>query len=638
MKHPVPTAALDDRLGFIGTSGSGKTYNAGAAVERVLDSRGRVVIIDPLGVWWGLRLNADGKTPSKFNVVIFGGDHADLPLSEHAGALIGETAVGMAESCIIDLSALRGKAAERRFMTAFLDAIYQKANREPFHLVVDEADLFAPQKPHAGAETLLGHMEDIVRRGRVKGFIPWLISQRPAVINKNVLSQVDGLLAFKLTATQDRDALDAWIEGQADKAEGKRIKDSLPTLQIGQGIVWIPGRGVLTTASFPQKVTFDSSRTPKRGEKVKSRKLKPIDVDELKNQLASFVEQQKANDPAALKKRVAELEAAAKKPPPAPAPPKKEELDKIKLRAIAEAKKHFAPLRAALEAAMKFIVQINAKDFFKAGGETLDQKAVEKAIGEATAHITKLIEQRLTGREKQLDGLRLEAQRVVARIKTLLEKADEDVTINVDVTHNQPFSVSGSPAGSQIPRGHPDARKPARTASPASGKPLPAASGDGSLTPAKQKILDAIAWAGSLGKPNVPKDMVAFLADASPTSSSYSNNLGSLRSAGLIDYPAGGEVALTDEGAALANPPDSAPTHEAVMDKISRKLAPAMLKIVQAAADVFPEDLAKDELAERIEASATSSSFSNNLGRLRTLGFITYPTSGRVRAGESLFP
>jgi ABC-type dipeptide/oligopeptide/nickel transport system ATPase component len=32
-QHPIPAAALDDRLGFIGTSGSGKTYNAGSAVE-----------------------------------------------------------------------------------------------------------------------------------------------------------------------------------------------------------------------------------------------------------------------------------------------------------------------------------------------------------------------------------------------------------------------------------------------------------------------------------------------------------------------------------------------------------------------------------------------------------------------------
>jgi hypothetical protein len=36
--------------------------------------------VDPLGVWWGLRLKADGKTVA-FNVVIFGGPHGDLPLT-----------------------------------------------------------------------------------------------------------------------------------------------------------------------------------------------------------------------------------------------------------------------------------------------------------------------------------------------------------------------------------------------------------------------------------------------------------------------------------------------------------------------------------------------------------------------------
>ena len=62
-KHPIADAALDDRLAFVGTSGSGKTYNAGTAVERLLKSA-RVGVIDPLGVWWGLRLLADGKRAS----------------------------------------------------------------------------------------------------------------------------------------------------------------------------------------------------------------------------------------------------------------------------------------------------------------------------------------------------------------------------------------------------------------------------------------------------------------------------------------------------------------------------------------------------------------------------------------------
>jgi uncharacterized protein len=65
MNHPIPDDALDDRLGLVGRSGSGKSYNAGGAVERVLERRGRVVIIDPLGVWYGLRLLADGKTPPR---------------------------------------------------------------------------------------------------------------------------------------------------------------------------------------------------------------------------------------------------------------------------------------------------------------------------------------------------------------------------------------------------------------------------------------------------------------------------------------------------------------------------------------------------------------------------------------------
>jgi len=323
--YPIPATALDDRLGWIGTSGSGKTYNAGGGVERLLESGARVVIVDPLGVWWGLRLFASGA-PSPFKVAIFGGPHGDLPLTEQAGALIGETAATINESCIIDLSELGSKAADRRFMVAFLEAIYRKAGGEPFHLVVDEADLFAPQKPQRGDEVLLGHMENIVRRGRIKGFIPWLISQRPAVLNKNVLSQVDGLVAFKLTASQDRDALDAFIEGQADREEGRAIKGALPTFETGQGVVWVPGRGVLETVTFPPKRTFDSSRTPKRGERRERRDLKPLNLERLKQQLASVEEETKANDPKALRAEVARLTrelAKAQKAVAAPPPPER---------------------------------------------------------------------------------------------------------------------------------------------------------------------------------------------------------------------------------------------------------------------------------------------------------------------------
>src|SRR5215831_484829 len=316
---PISKVALDDRLAFVGTSGSGKTYAAGTAVEILLGGKSRIVIIDPLGVWWGLRLKADGSLPG-FDVVIFGGERGDLPLNEHAGGLIGQTAATMAQSCIVDLSQFGTKAASRRFMLAFLTALYRHANREPLHLIFDEADMWAPQRlldKDGDAAKLLGQMETIVRRGRVLGFIPWLITQRPAVLSKDVLSQADGIAVMKLTSSQDRDAIGDWVEGQADKAQWRSLWAVLPTYPVGKGLLWIPGRGVLEQVTFPAKATFDSSRAPKRGERRATMILGALDLPALRKQLAAVEAEAKANDPRALKARVAQLEAEARERRPA---------------------------------------------------------------------------------------------------------------------------------------------------------------------------------------------------------------------------------------------------------------------------------------------------------------------------------
>lgn len=331
--YPIPAAALDDRLGWVGTSGSGKTYNAGAGVELLLSEGQRAIVVDPLGVWWGLALAEDGRRPSLWrdreSLVIFGGDHGDLPLTEQAGALIGETVATMAESAIVDLSGLGTKASEIRFMLAFLTALYRRASGSPVHLVFDEADMWAPQQEREKGEgpKLLGMMETVIRRGRVRGFIPWLISQRPAVLNKNVLAMVDGLVAFKLTSSQDRDAIGDWVKGQADLDQWRQLRADLPTMQRGQGLVWVPARGLLATAQFPAKATFDSSRTPERGERQERRDLKPLDLGKLKDKLSSLEEEVRANDPKQLKLELSRLRVeldrarkAALTAPPAPPP------------------------------------------------------------------------------------------------------------------------------------------------------------------------------------------------------------------------------------------------------------------------------------------------------------------------------
>jgi hypothetical protein len=242
--------------------------------------------MDPLGVWWGLRASADGGAPG-YPVVVFGGRHADVPITSGMGAALGRMIAGDALVCVVDLSDLGSSTARRRFMAAFAEALYE-TNEDPLHLVLDEADLWAPQRPIKGWESLLGHIEEIVRRGRIRGFIPRLITQRPAVVHKDVLSQADILIAMKLTASQDRDAVGAWIEGQAGRQEGKRILGDLPRLQRGEGYVWAPGYALLERVAFPPIRTFDSSRTPKRGERlVIPRTLAEVDLTAIVAALAA---------------------------------------------------------------------------------------------------------------------------------------------------------------------------------------------------------------------------------------------------------------------------------------------------------------------------------------------------------------
>lgn len=566
--YPIPASALDDRLGFIGTSGSGKTYNAGAAVERLLQTRARVVIVDPLGVWWGLRLLADGKTPSPFNVAIFGGPHGDLPLNEHAGALIGETVATMAESGIVDLSQLGTKSAERRFMTGFLNEIYRKAPGEPFHLVIDEADLFAPQRPPKGDETLLNLTEQIVRRGRVKGFIPWLISQRPAVLNKNVLSQVDGLIAFKLTSTQDRDALDGWIEGQADKAEGKAIKDHLPAMPLGRGIVWLPGHSVLEDCAFPLKSTFDSSRTPKRGEKAQpAATLKALDLGKLLDRLSAVEAETKANDPKTLRARIAQLEKELRSQKPDDA--------------------------AAIDKAYQSGHTAGSAEAIVPYAEKL--RELEAAIRTAAGYLVPFIEAE-DGGVPVLDIRRVPPPPTIEAPRRAIAKP-----VVADIANPKPTDVTQG------------------------------------ITKPQQRILDALAWWRAAGIPAPMRIQVAMVAAYRPSSGGFNNLLGSMRSAGLIDYPGTGRVVLSAEGSLHANAPMAATTTSTLHDQVRAVLSTPQWRVLSALLKAYPQEIGRDALGEATEYSPTSGGFNNLLGSLRSLGLIDYPNHGMVRAEDILF-
>jgi len=628
--NPVPQKALDDRLGFVGTAGSGKTYGTGVLVEKLLAAERRTIIPDPLGVWWGLRAAPDGKGTA-FPITIFGGPHGDLPITPHSGALIGETFAGMAESAILDLSQLGSKAAERRFMLAFLEALYRRVNGEPLHLVFDEADMWAPQRlldKEGDAAKLLGMMETIVRRGRVKGFIPWLITQRPAVLSKDVLSQVDGLVIFKLTSSQDRDAIGDWVEGQADKGQWKQIHGELAGKERGHALVWLPGHGVLTPdVMFPKKATYDSSATPKRGEKIRATTLKPLDVGALKEKLASIETETKANDPkalraevAALKKQLRDAPAASSKRGEATSPKAITDAEaRGEARAAKQSKAAIDVLKKQLETAMKFIVEINASGFFSAAGAAVDKAAIEKAVADATNRAVGLIEAEAQKRNREVAALSKRAKQLTEKIAELLE---QDVTVSVKVKHNEPFTIT--------PRGEPTVSRSLDTPprSPAANASL------------EQRMLDALAEAEAIRLTVVPRPFLAMMVGyKNVKSGGFVAGIGALNAQGAILIPSSGAVALTEDGRARANLPDAPLTTEAIAGRIAAIIGTPADRMLATLIASYPNGMSRADLAAAVGyQNVKSGGFVAALADLKTCGAIAFPATGQVAATDLLFP
>src|ERR1041384_2309528 len=166
--------------------------------------------------------------------------------------------------------------------------------------------------------------------------------------------------------------------------------------------------------------------------------------------------------------------------------------------------------------------------------------------------------------------------------------------------------------------------------SPARREPRAAGAGEASLSRSQQRILNALAWLASIGRTEADKTLVALMADQSPTSGGYFNNLGVLRSAGLVDYPAGGLVRLTEDGAASAEPVDIPTTPEELHRQLFAKLSSSQVAILRVLIENYPTALSKDDVADAAGQSRTSGGYFNNLGRLRSIGLIDYPSPGQV--------
>lgn len=271
----IPVNAVTKTFAVLGKRGGGKTYTGGVMAEEFFANNIPFVVFDPIDVWWGLRVNADGKGQG-LPVVVFGLEHADIKLDREMGRRIAQGVVKENISCVISTFGLP-KKAQRYLVAEFADEILN-INSSPRHIFIEEAHEYVPQRVMGAMGTVFNAVSNLVVMGRNRGLGVTLLNQRAATVNKDVLTQLDTLIAMRSVGPQDRKALNDWVEAHAAQGDFERFVESLPSLPTGQGWIWSPEfLNVFERITIRKRRTYHPDRE-KIGSKFEMPELSRVDV------------------------------------------------------------------------------------------------------------------------------------------------------------------------------------------------------------------------------------------------------------------------------------------------------------------------------------------------------------------------
>ena len=507
----------------------------------------------------------------KFDYALVGAG-GEIPADVRIAADVAEKLLELRISAVCDLYEM--KAADRhawvaRFLSALVDA--PKKLWHPVIVVVDEAHMFAPEKS-AGESEASGPMIDLCTRGRKRGFCPVWATQRLANVNKQATAMLlNRLVGGTFEDVDIKRALELLSVAPEDKRDFSR---SLKTLE--PGFFYAFGRAVAKERTLFRVGPVQTSH-PQPGSSKHAQGPPPA-PDKIKAVLAQLAE----------------------------IPREAEE----KARTIADLKKQVVSLKNDLAAARR-----SQQSAAPADPGTID-RAISKAVTARDREWRESI--------RSVQSASMESAKLTRRLGAIWQ----DVKIGEPPPVAKVLAAGAAAPSTDIPpRNIPAVHIPARQ----EREPRRSAESNGNVSSAQHRILTAIAEWEALGRRQIAKTTLAVMAGVSSTSSGYANNLGALRSAGYIDYPQGGFVALTDKGrneVPAADPPGS-PAE--MLDRCKRQVSGSQARILEVLASRYPDLLAKGALADLAGASSTSSGFANNLGSLRTAGMIDYPQPGMVR-------
>lgn len=264
---------------------SGKSYLAGVEEEESVEAQWPFVVCSGMKAHNGLR--------SKYPIPVFGPvDYnsnqfqPDMDLKLEDARPLAHLIVEQNLTCILYLG--NWSLDEQRSFAAELWDEFYYINQTPRHLFVEEADVFAPQKNATSeARESKRSLDTLVRRGREKGLGVSLITQRPQVLDKDLMTQADLYLLGNFIADQDLKAIENLLKhnGKFSGNELKTLIKKISEFEQGDFLFYSPSwLKMLEPIKVQKRKSYHAGETPEFGKKEKWKAI-PVDVEHYRSRL-----------------------------------------------------------------------------------------------------------------------------------------------------------------------------------------------------------------------------------------------------------------------------------------------------------------------------------------------------------------